>query len=162
ILIQGGAGGVASVAIQLARHLGARVITTAGTNHLGFVRELGADEGVNHETTDFTPTVQNCDAGFDTVGGRVAMQSYPVLNPGGRAAFIASGAHAPKPERDDVTGLRPEVRRDRTHLERIAALYQAGAIRPPPVTLFDLANAAEALRIIGTHHASGKLVLKVR
>jgi len=162
ILIQGGAGGVASVAIQLAKHLGARVISTAGTNHVSFVRELGADQVIDHETTDFARTVGNCDAVFDTVGGDVAVQSYAVLKPGGRAAFLASGAHAPKPDRGDVTALRPEVGRDRAHLERIAALCQAGAIRPPPVKVFDLAHAAEALRIIGTHHVSGKLVLKVR
>ena len=162
ILIQGGAGGVASVAIQLAKHLGARVITTAGTNHLSLVREFGADVVIDHETTDFTKAVSNCDAVFDTVGGDVAVHSYAVLKPGGRAAFIASGAQAPKPDRSDVIALRPTVGRDRAHLERIAALHQAGVLRPPHVTIFDLANAAEALRIIGTHHASGKLVLKVR
>src|SRR5213079_1344614 len=71
ILIQGGAGGVASFAIQLAKHLGARVITTVGTANLAYVREIGADEVIDYKTTDFTEVVQGCDAVFDTVGGDV-------------------------------------------------------------------------------------------
>src|SRR6266850_4561124 len=68
ILIQGGAGGVAGFAIQLAKHLGARVISTTSTANLGFVRDLGADEVIDYKTTDFTKVVKNCDAVFDTVG----------------------------------------------------------------------------------------------
>ncbi len=162
ILIQGGAGGVASFAIQLAKHLGARVITTASTANLPYVRNIGADEVIDYKTTDFTKVVKNCDAVFDTVGGDVATRSFAVLKPGGRAAFIASGAQAPKPERSDVTALRPAVPRDRPHLERIAELCQLGAIRPPHVTLFGLSKAVEALRVSEGRHLKGKLVLKMR
>jgi NADPH:quinone reductase-like Zn-dependent oxidoreductase len=162
ILIQGGAGGVAGFAIQLAKHLGARVITTTSTGNLGFVRDLGADEVIDYKTTDFTKVVKNCDAVFDTVGGDVALQSFKVLKPGGRAAFIASGAQAPKPDRSDVTALRPAVGRDRPPLERIAELYRSGAVRKPHVTLYDLSKAQEALRVSEARHLKGKLVLKVR
>jgi len=162
ILIQGGAGGVASFAIQLARHLGARVITTASAANLGYLRELGADQVIDYNATDFRKVVSNCDAVFDTVGGDVAVQSFAVLRPGGRAAFIASGAQAPKPDRGDVTALRPAVGRDRPHLERISELYRAGAVRPLPVRLFSLADAAEAVRISAARHLRGKLVFKVR
>jgi len=162
ILIQGGAGGVASFAIQLAKHLGARVITTASAANLGYLRELGADQVIDYNATDFRKVVSNCDAVFDTVGGDVALQSFAVLKPGGRAAFIASGAQAPKPDRSDVTALRPAVGRDRPHLERIAELYRAGAVRPPPIRLFNLADAREAVRISEARHLRGKLVLKVR
>ena len=106
--------------------------------------------------------MSNCDAVFDTVGGDVAVHSFAVLKPGGRAAFIASGAQAPKPERSDVTALRPAVGRDRAHLDRIAELHRAGAVRPLPVTLFSLADAAEAVRISAARHLKGKLVFKVR
>jgi NADPH:quinone reductase-like Zn-dependent oxidoreductase len=99
---------------------------------------------------------------FDTVGGDVAVKSFAVLKPGGRAAFIASGAQAPKPERSDVTALRPAVGRDRPPLERIAELYRSGAVRPPHVTLYDLPKAQEALRVSEARHLKGKLVLKVR
>src|SRR5262249_57151720 len=103
ILIQGGAGGVASFAIQLAKHLGARVITTTSAANADYVRRLGADEVIDYNTTDFTKVVSGCDAVFETVGGDVAEKSFAVLKPGGRAAFIASGAQAPKPNRPDVT-----------------------------------------------------------
>src|SRR3954464_5900470 len=67
ILIQGGAGGVASFAIQLAKHLGARVITTASARNAAYLRELGADEVIDYNTTDFTQAVSNVDAVLDTV-----------------------------------------------------------------------------------------------
>jgi NADPH:quinone reductase-like Zn-dependent oxidoreductase len=126
ILVQGGAGGVASFAVQFAKHIGARVITTTSAANRDYVRNLGADEIIDYNAQDFTQVVNGCDAVFDTVGGDVAQKSFAVLKPGGRAAFIASGAQAPKPNRSDVTSLRPPVRRARQHLERIAQLFQAG------------------------------------
>jgi NADPH:quinone reductase-like Zn-dependent oxidoreductase len=162
VLIQGGAGGVASFAIQLAKHLGARVISTASTSNLDYVRSLGADEVIDYRTTDFTKAVKDVDAVFETVGGDVATRSFAVLKPGGRAAFIASGAQAPKPERGDVTALRPAVPRTRAHMERIAALLQSGAVRPPHVATYSLADARKALQVSADRHFRGKLVLKAR
>ena len=162
ILIQGGAGGVAGFAIQLAKHIGARVITTASAANHAYVRALGADEIIDYNARDFTQAVANCDAVFDTVGGDVAQRSFAVLKSGGRAAFIASGAQAPKPPRNDVQSLRPNVARDRPHLERVAALVAAGAVRPPEVTRFPLAQAAEAHKVSQARHFRGKLVLVVR
>src|SRR5271170_7221272 len=144
ILIQGGAGGVASFAIQLAKHIGAHVITTTSAANLAYVRALGADEVIDYNAQDFTRVVSNCDAVFDTVGGEVALKSFAVLKPGGRAAFIASGAQAPKPDRSDVTVLRPAVARARAPLERIGQLVAAGAVRPPEVKLYRLSQAVEA------------------
>src|SRR5919109_1545111 len=90
ILIQGGAGGVAGFAIQLAKHLGARVITTASAANHDYVRSLGADEVIDYNKEDFAKRVSGVDAVFDTVGGEVAQRAFTVLKPGGRAAFIAS------------------------------------------------------------------------
>jgi NADPH:quinone reductase-like Zn-dependent oxidoreductase len=162
ILIQGGAGGVASVAIQLARHIGARVITTTSAANMDYVRNLGADEVIDYNAQDFTRVISGCDAVFDTVGGDVAQKSFAVLRPGGRAPFIASGAQAPKPERGDVTSLRPAVGCARAPLERVAELVVAGAVRPPEVKLFRLSQAAEAHRVSEGRHFRGKLVLQVR
>jgi len=161
ILIQGGAGGVASFAIQLAKHLGARVITTASAANHVYLRSIGADEIIDYNAVDFTKAVKNCDAVFDTVGGQVAQRSFAVLKPGGRAAFIASGAQAPKPERSDVIALRPSVGRDRPHLERIVELVTTGAVRPPEVTLYQLSDAVAAHRVSESRHFRGKLVFKV-
>jgi NADPH:quinone reductase-like Zn-dependent oxidoreductase len=162
ILIQGGAGGVASFAIQVAKHIGARVITTASAANAPYLREIGADEVIDYNTTDFTKAVRNVDAVFDTVGGDVATRSFAVLKPGGRAAFIGSGAQAPKPGRSDVQSLRPAVGRDRPHLERVCELRRTGAVRAPIVATYDLAKARDALKVSAARHLKGKLVLKVR
>jgi NADPH:quinone reductase-like Zn-dependent oxidoreductase len=162
ILIQGGAGGVASFAIQLAKHIGARVITTASAANHAYVRSLGADEVIDYNAKDFTQLVKNCDAVFDTVGGDVAQRSFAVLKPGGRAAFIASGAQPPKPARNDVTSLRPPVGRARRHIERIAELVKSGAIRTPEIKFYRLAQAADAHRVSESRHFRGKLVFQVR
>jgi NADPH:quinone reductase-like Zn-dependent oxidoreductase len=162
ILIQGGAGGVASIAIQIAKHIGARVITTASAANIDYVRGLGADQVIDYRAQDFTQLISGCDAAFDTVGGDVAQRCFAVLRPGGRAAFIASGAQALKPDRADVTSLRPAVGRARAPLERIAALVAAGAVRPPEIKLYRLSQAAEAHRVSEGRHFRGKLVFQVR
>jgi NADPH:quinone reductase-like Zn-dependent oxidoreductase len=162
ILIQGGAGGVAGFAIQFAKYLGARVITTTSAANLDYVRGLGADEVIDYNAQDFTKVVKGCDAVFDTVGGEVAEKSFAVLKPGGRAAFIASGAQAPQPSRTDVTALRPPVPRSRKAMERVAQLFEAGAIRVPEIKLFRLSQAAEAHRLSQGRHFRGKLVFQIR
>jgi len=162
ILIQGGAGGVASFAIQLAKHIGAKVITTTSAPNATYVQSLGADEVIDYNARDFINLGQVCDAVFDTVGGDVATKSYAVLKPGGRAAFIASGPQAPKTERTDVQGLRPPVPRGRRQMERIAELYTAGAIKPPQVQMYRLSEAADAHLVSEARHFRGKLMFQVR
>jgi NADPH:quinone reductase-like Zn-dependent oxidoreductase len=162
ILIQGGAGGVAGFAIQLAKHIGARVVTTASAANHAYVRGLGADEIIDYRSEDFTARVSGCDAVFDTVGGDVATKSFAVLRPGGRAAFIASGPSAPPSPRSDVRAYRPAVGRDRAHLERIVALVLSGAVRPPEITRYPLSDAAAAHAVSEGRHLRGKLVLDVR
>jgi len=162
ILIQGGAGGVASFAIQFAKRLGARVITTTSAANRDYVRSLGADQVIDYNAEDFTKVVKDCDAVFDTVGDGVALKSFAVLRPGGRAAFIASGAEAPKPDRPDVTALRPPVPRSRKAMERVAGLIVSGAVRPPEVKLYRLSQAAEAHALSQSRHFRGKLVFQVR
>src|SRR5271168_3665082 len=161
ILIQGGAGGVASFAVQLAKHIGARVITTARKENHDYLRSIGADEIIDYAATDFTKVVSNCDAVFDTVGGAVAEKSFSVLKPGGRAAFIGSGPKAPASPRSDVRSLRPAVGRDRPHLERIVELVKSGAIRAPEITLYRLSDAVAAHRVSEARHLRGKLVFQV-
>jgi NADPH:quinone reductase-like Zn-dependent oxidoreductase len=162
ILIQGGAGGVAGFAIQFAKHLGAHVITTTSAANRDYVRDLGADEVIDYDMQDFTKVISGCDAVFDTVGGEVAQKSFAVLKHGGRAAFIASGLEAPKPDRSDVISLRPPVGRSRAAMERVAELVQTGAVRPPAVKLYRLSEAADAHRLSEGRHFRGKLVFKVR
>ena len=162
ILIQGGAGGVAGFGIQLAKQIGAHVIATCSARNIDYVRGLGADEVIDYNARDFTEAVSDCDAVFETVGGDVSQQSFAVLRPGGRAAFIASGPTAPEPPRGDVISLRPRVGRDRPHLMRILDLVEAGAVRVPEIHTFPLEDAASALATSASRHLRGKLVLQIR
>ena len=162
ILIQGGAGGVAGFAIQFAKHLGARVITTASAANRDYVLDLGADQVIDYNAQDFTSVVSGCDAVFDTVGGEVAEKSFAVLKPGGRAAFIASGVEAPKSTRSDVVALRPPVERSRRAMERIAELVERGAVRPPAIKVYPLSQAVDAHRLSKSRHFRGKLVFQLR
>jgi NADPH:quinone reductase-like Zn-dependent oxidoreductase len=162
ILIQGGAGGVAGFAIQLAKHIGAKIITTASTGNHDYVRQLGADRVIDYRNQDFTKAVSDCDVVFDTVGGEVQVRSYDVLKPGGRLVFIAAAPAGFQPSRKDVEVMRPRVARDRAHLERMIELYDAGAVWPPAITRYNLADAAEAHRVSEGRHLQGKLVLMVR
>jgi len=162
ILIQGGAGGVAGFAIQLAKHIGATVITTASANNHAYVRRLGADRVIDYNKEDFTKSVSGCDMVFDTVGDSVRAGCYTVLKPGGRLVFISPTPEGFKPPRGDVETLRPAVARDRAHLERMLALLAQGAVTPPPITRYKLADAAEAHRVSEARHLQGKLVFVVR
>jgi NADPH:quinone reductase-like Zn-dependent oxidoreductase len=162
VLIQGGAGGVAGFAIQLAKHLGAEVITTASAANHDYVKSLGADRVIDYRWHDFTKEAAQCDVVFDTVGGEVQARSYAVLKPGGRLVWIAPAPAGFQPPRSDVQVLRPRVARDRPHLERIKALLDAGAVWPPAIARYPLAEAAAAHRVSEGRHLQGKLVLIVR
>jgi NADPH:quinone reductase-like Zn-dependent oxidoreductase len=162
ILVQGGAGGVAGFAIQLAKHLGATVVTTASAGNHDYVKSLGADRAIDYNTQDFANAVADVDVVFDTVGGGVQVRSYDVLKPGGRLVWIAAAPAGFVPSRRDVAVLRPNVARDRAHLERMKALWAAGAVWPPALTRYKLADAGEAHRKSEGRHLQGKLVLEVR
>ena len=162
ILIQGGAGGVAGFAIQLAKHIGAYVVTTASEHNHEYVRGLGADEIIDYNAVDFTRAVSDCDAVFETVGGDTGIKSFNILKPGGRAAFIASGMKSPEPTRNDVQSLRPVVGRDRHYMERVADLLKEGVVTVPELQIFDLKNAVEAQNISESRHLRGKLMLQIR
>ena len=161
ILIQGGAGGVAGFAIQLARHRGATVVTTASAANHDYVRGLGADRVIDYGAEDFTDLGQVCDVVFDTVGGDVQARSYDVLKPGGRLVWIAPASPGFEPTRRDVDVRRPAVLRDRAHLQRMLALVEIGAVTAPPIRRFRLAEAAEAHRISEGRHLRGKLVFDI-
>src|SRR5215212_8853107 len=160
ILIQGGAGGVAGVAIQFAKHIGARVITTASAANHAYVRALGADEVIDYNKVDFVRAVTECDAALDTVGGEVAERTLLVLKPGGRAAFI--GGPAPAPKHPEIRALKPPVTRSTERMNRLADLIVAGAIRPPEIEIYSLDQAAEAHRLSQSRHLRGKLVFQIR
>jgi NADPH:quinone reductase-like Zn-dependent oxidoreductase len=162
ILIQGGAGGVAGFSIQLAKHLDVTVITTASAVNHPYGRSLGADRVIDYNTEDFTAIGPICDVVFDTVGGGVRAGCYTVLKPVGKLVWIAPAPEGFHPGRNDVQTLRPNVIRDRAHLERMLALFDAGSVWPPTIVRYKLADAAEAHRVSEARQLQGKLVLEVR
>jgi NADPH:quinone reductase-like Zn-dependent oxidoreductase len=161
ILIQGGAGGVAGFAVQLAKHIGATVITTASAGNHAYVRGLGADKVIDYNAQDFVSIGPVCDVVFDTVGGDVRAGCYKVLKPGGKLVWIAPAPDGFQPPTGFET-LRPDVKRDRAHLERLLELLAAGAVKPPTITRYKLADAAQAHRVSEGRHLQGKLVFEVR
>jgi NADPH:quinone reductase-like Zn-dependent oxidoreductase len=162
ILIQGGAGGVAGFAIELAKHIGATVITTASARNHDYVRKLGADRVIDYNKEDFTKIGAICDVVFDTVGGGVRAGCYSVLKPSGRLVWIAPAPAGYQAPRSDVATMKPDVKRDRAHLERMLELMKADAVHAPEITHYKLADAAKAHEISEGRHLRGKLVLEVR
>jgi NADPH:quinone reductase-like Zn-dependent oxidoreductase len=138
------------------------VLTTASARNHDYVKSLGADRAIDYNAEDFTKAAAGCDVVFDTVGGEVQVRSYDVLKPGGRLVWISAAPAGFQPSRKDVQVLRPNVARDRAHLERMLALYEEGAVWPPNIVRYNLADAAEAHRVSEGRHLQGKLVLIVR
>jgi NADPH:quinone reductase-like Zn-dependent oxidoreductase len=159
ILIHGAAGGVGTFAVQLAHHLGAKVIATASFVNRHYVLRLGANQVIDYSAEDFRSMSPPCDVVFDTVGGKTQVQSYDVLKPSGRLVWISSAPPGFVSVRKDVWAKRPDVRRDRVHLRRVLDLLEVGAVSPPTVQTFALRDAAEAHRAAAMRHVTGKLVL---
>lgn len=99
---------------------------------------------------------------YDTVGGDVGTRSIDVIKPGGRIASIAAGSTGVITTRADITSLRPNVARDRPHLDRIAELFEAGAIHAPEITRYTLSEAVAAHVVSEARHLRGKLVFVLR
>ena len=161
ILIQGGAGGVGGFAVQLAKHLGARVITTASAANYDYVRQLGADEIIDYHEVDFAEVVSDCDAVFDTVGFDVIERCYTVVRPGGRVASIAVGFELPPTHVTtscafDHRSCRSVSPRTRRRSRRV------GRRRPPGDHRLPAARRGGRHRVSEGRHLRGKLVLAVR
>jgi NADPH:quinone reductase-like Zn-dependent oxidoreductase len=107
VLIHAGAGGVGSIAIQLAAHLGASVATTASGSNAHFVRALGADTVIDYRTQDFEQLLTGYDLVLDSLGGETLEKSLRVLKPGGKAIGIAG---PPEPAFAREAGLNPLLR----------------------------------------------------
>ncbi|TDD53379.1 NADP-dependent oxidoreductase [Saccharopolyspora elongata] len=107
VLIHAGAGGVGTIAIQLAKHLGAQVATTASGKNADFVRELGADVVIDYRTQDFETELSGYDLVLDSLGGENLAKSLRVLRPGGKAIGISG---PPDPAFAKEAGLNPVLR----------------------------------------------------
>lgn len=158
VLIHGAAGGVGAMAVQLAQRIGAHVIATARGSNADYVRALGAERVIDYQKEDFAALGPVCDLVFDTVGGKDQPRLCEVIKPGGRLAWISRGPKDFKAP-DHVTVLRPDVKRGRQQLHRIAALAESGEIRPPAITTVPFEKAAEAQEMLKHRKVVGKVVL---
>src|SRR5215208_2507895 len=163
ILIHGGAGGIGSIAIQLAKHLGAYVATTVSTNDKEFAKELGANEAIDYKTQTFEDLLpHDYDAVFDTVGGETYSRSFKVLKKGG---IIVSMLEQPNQELMDRFGVKAvyqftQVNRER--LTRLAQWVDQNNIRINVDRTFPLHEAGKALDYQRDVHPRGKIVLAMQ
>ncbi|MER7482664.1 NADP-dependent oxidoreductase [Streptomyces sp. NPDC126510] len=162
VLVHAAAGGVGHVAVQIAKARGAYVIGTASAGKHAFLRGIGVDETIDYRETDFTETVKDADVVLDTIGGDNALRSLRVLRPGGVLVSILPGGSDDlyeEAERLGVRALRMLVDADRSGMEAIADLVEAGKLRATIAGTFPLAEAAEAHTLGDTGRTTGKLVL---
>ncbi|WP_273846373.1 zinc-dependent alcohol dehydrogenase family protein [Rubrobacter calidifluminis] len=168
VLIHGGAGGVGSFAIQIAKAAGARVLATAGPDNQKTLEDLGADVAIDYRSQDVSEVALSetggagVDAVFDTVGGETCAQSAACTRPFGRVATIL-GAQG------DLTQLYLKnqtiygvfLTRERRRLEEMTRLIERGQMRPLLDEVLDLTQVAKAHARLDSGHGRGKIVLRV-
>lgn len=161
ILIHGGAGGVGSIAVQLAKWRGATVIATGSDYSQQFLRELGADITVDYRNERFEDIVMDVDVVLDTVGRDTQVRSLGVLREGGILVSLVGLVPEARNPPAGVSAQSILVRADGSQLQQIGNLLVAGAVRPVVSHLFSLATAPEAHRQSETRSTRGKIVLEV-
>ncbi len=168
ILIHGGAGGVGSFAVQIAKAAGARVLATAGPHNQGVLKELGANVAIDYSSQDVTEVAlddtggKGVDAVFDPVGGGTIVKSIPATKPFGRLATIL-GAQG------DLTLLYQKnqilygvfLQRERARLEEMGRLIERGQVRPLVAEVLPLEEVGKAHERLDSGHGRGKVVLRV-
>lgn len=162
VLIHAAAGGVGSVAVQLARSLGATVIATCSARNADYVRSLGAAQIIAYDEVPFEKAARDIDVVFDLLGGDAHRRSYEVLKPGGVLACLNA---LPIEDRHAEFGVElriAQVLPDRAALCAILTRAQRGDIRPTIQQVLRFEDFAEAQRLSDTGHVHGKLVLAIR
>lgn len=164
VLVTGAAGGVGTVAVQLVRALGARVVAVAGERNHGFVRELGAEAAFDHTREGWADAVKAAhpiDAGLATFNAlKPAVLS--AVRDGGRLVWLSGEAPAGPPMERKVRGTYVGGRPDAKTLRSLATLADAGKLRAVVQQVFPLEQARDAQALVATGHVRGKVVIAVR
>jgi NADPH:quinone reductase-like Zn-dependent oxidoreductase len=142
ILVHGGAGAVGIYAIQLARRVGAHVMTTASARNTGFLEQLGAEEVIDYKVARFEDVARDMDVVFDAVGGETLQRSWGVLKPSGRMVTVATAGEATQDERTKASFFIVEP--NQQQLTEIAALLDSRALQPFVDAIVPLAEAPAA------------------
>jgi NADPH2:quinone reductase len=168
VLIHGGAGGVGSFAVQLARLAGARVLATASARNLETVRKLGADLAIDYRAQDVAQVAlaetggRGVDAVLDTVGGDLIPRSIPAARPWARLATLLAPAGDLGPfalRNQTLHGIF--LIRERERLELLAALVDRGVLAPLIDQVLPLSEASGAHERLDSGHGRGKIVLQI-
>ena len=162
ILIHGGSGGIGSIAIQLAKHLGAYIATTVSTKDEQFVQELGANQVIDYKTESFEDILHDYDAVFDTVGGDTYKRSFKVLKKG--SGIITSMLEQPNSELMNRYGVKAFVQftqANRQLLTKLAEWVDQNNIKVNIDKTFSLDEVAKALDYQKDAHPKGKVVITV-
>ena len=168
VLVQAGAGGVGSYAIQIAKAKGAWVATTCSSAKADYARSLGADQVIDYTAGDFADAVKDIDVVLNVIGGESILSSYRVLKPGGILLVVLRGDAV---EIENAQRLQAEHRVTRKIvafsaqpqiLDTLRPLFEDGTIRPPRIETLPLDRAAEAHARVDAGGLTGKLVLTVR
>ena len=161
VLIHAAAGGVGSLAVQIARQRGATVIATCSQRNVDFVRALGAQEAVAYDKTVFEENVRDVDVVFDVIGGDVHRRSYQVLKRGGMMVCLAAAPFENQSARYAVKVETPQVLSDPAALGKVVELAASGALKPCVEHVLPLTDFAKAQEMSETGHARGKTVLVI-
>lgn len=163
VLIHAGSGGVGSIAIQIAKHLGATVATTTSAENMAMVKALGADTAIDYQTQSFAEIVKDYDVVFDTLGGTTRTQSFSVLKKGGYLISViappdASGQAEQLGVKSEVFFMWPSGEQ----LAQIGALVEQGVIKAIVDRTYSLDEAQQALDYSQSGRAKGKIVIKLK
>lgn len=164
VLIHAAAGGVGHFAVQIAKARGAYVIGTASAANHDVLRDLGVDEVIDYRAVDFAETVRDIDVVIDPIDSEHAVRSARTLRPGGIVVSLRANMTADLSAEAEKLGVRIEVmlvEADHTGMTELAALAEAGTLRPIIAGTFPLAEAAKAHALGQTSRTVGKLVLTV-
>ncbi|MDP4148856.1 MAG: NADP-dependent oxidoreductase [Bacteroidota bacterium] len=161
VLIHGAAGGVGTMAVQLAKWKGAYVIGTAAKDNIDFLKELGADEVIDYQAERFEEKLTDLDLVFDTIGGEVQARSLNVLKPGGTIVSTVGIRDKEMVKSKGLHGEQYMAQSDPEQLRQLAHLIDQGKLIPVIARTMPLKEAAQAQQISEEGHTRGKIVLKV-
>jgi NADPH:quinone reductase-like Zn-dependent oxidoreductase len=162
ILIHGGSGGIGTFAIQLAKHLGAYVATTATDKGLYYVKQQGADVIIDYESEHFEDKVNDFDAVLDTVGGETYARSFGVLKQGGIIVSMVSMPNEKLMNQYRVRAVLATTKVDSKKLGKITDLIKCGALHVNISNIYPLQQAKEAFEAKEKEKILGKIAIEVK
>jgi alcohol dehydrogenase len=161
ILIHGGAGGIGSISIPLAKNLGAYVTTTANSDDKQFVQDIGADKVIDYKTQSFEELLNDYDAVFDTIGGETYTKSFKVLKKDGIIVSMLEHPNSELIQRFGVKAIFQFTQVNNDRLARLAQWVDKNNLKINIDKTFILDEAAKALDYVKDVHPRGKIVLEL-